>query len=212
MSKVDDLLDRSITGYRLPDLKIDDNIYDLSKIDFEAMSEKFQKARDKRTKVESIKNAVQNKIDQMVKVNKHRLDYLNKLNDLIADYNDGAQSVEETFERLMKLIEKLKEEEKRYIREELDNEMELAIFDLLTNPEPELSDQEVKEVKQVARKLYNRLNTIIAALDWRKKQKKKAEVQVAIKTILNDGLPQIYDKTIFDQKRVSIYDYVYETM
>ena len=120
--------------------------------------------------------------------------------------------MEETFERLMKLIEKLKEEEKRYIREELDNEMELAIFDLLTNPEPELSDQEVKEVKQVARKLYNRLNTIIAALDWRKKQKKKAEVQVAIKTILNDGLPQIYDKTIFDQKRVSIYDYVYETM
>ena len=40
----------------------------------------------------------------------------------------------------------------------------------------------------------------------------QSEIVEFIKTILNDGLPQIYDKTIFDQKRVSIYDYVYETM
>ena len=50
MSKVDDLLDRSITGYRLPDLKIDDNIYDLSKIDFEAMRKNFKKPETKEPK------------------------------------------------------------------------------------------------------------------------------------------------------------------
>jgi type I restriction enzyme R subunit len=52
----------------------------------------------------------------------------------------------------------------------------------------------------------------ILTLDWRKKQEKKAAAQVAIKTILNDGLPQVYDKRIFDDKRTAIYDYVYECM
>ena len=41
---------------------------------------------------------------------------------------------------------------------------------------------------------------------------KKAEVKVKIKTILNDGLPEVYDKRIFDDKRSSLYDYVYESM
>ena len=39
-----------------------------------------------------------------------------------------------------------------------------------------------------------------------------AHVQAKIKTILNDGLPDVYDKRIFDDKRSSLYDYVFETM
>jgi len=113
---------------------------------------------------------------------------------------------------LVQLAEQLKEEEKRYIREELENEQQLAMFDLLTKPEPDLSDKEKKDVKAVARILYDKLLEGILTLDWRKKQEKKAEVQVAIKTILNDGLPQVYDKRIFDDKRTAIYDYVYECM
>ena len=86
------------------------------------------------------------------------------------------------------------------------------MFDLLTKPEPELSTKEKKDVKAVARILHDKLVEGILALDWRKKQEKKAEVQVAIKTILNNGLPEIYDKRIFDDKRSAIYDYVYECM
>ena len=37
-------------------------------------------------------------------------------------------------------------------------------------------------------------------------------IQVAIKTILNDGLPEVYDKRIFDDKRSAIYDYVYDRL
>ena len=43
-----------------------------------------------------------------------------------------------------------------------------------------------------------------AFLDWKKKQEKKAEVQVAIKTILNEGLPDVYDKAILDTKRLML--------
>jgi type I restriction enzyme R subunit len=148
----------------------------------------------------------------MAKVNKVRMNYMEKLNDLISDYNDGAKTVEDTFIRLMELAKLLKEEEKRYIKEELENDNQLAMFDLLTKPEPKLSDKERKAVKAVSRILYDKLTEGVLTLDWRKKQEKKAEVKVKIKTILNDGLPQVYDKRIFDDKRSSLYDYVYETM
>jgi type I restriction enzyme R subunit len=137
---------------------------------------------------------------------------MEKLNELIKEYNDGARTVDDVFQRLVQLAEQLKEEEKRYIREELDNEKELAMFDLLTKPEPDLTAKERKDVKAVARILHDKLVEGILTLDWRKKQEKKAEVQVAIKTILNDGLPPVYDKRIFDDKRSFIYDYVYDCM
>ena len=95
---------------------------------------------------------------------------------------------------------------------ELENEQQLAIFDLLTKPEPKLSKKEVKEVKKIARELYDALLDGLLVLDWRKKEVKKAEIQVAIKTILNSGLPEVYDKKIFDQKRSAVYDYIYECM
>ena len=148
----------------------------------------------------------------MIQVNNARLEYKEKLTQLITEYNDGAKTVEEVFKRLMELAQQLKEEEKRYIREELDNEKQLAMFDLLTKPEPDLSDKEKKNVKAVSRILYDKLVEGILTLDWRKKQEKKAEVQVAIKTILNDGLPEVYDKRIFDDKRSAIYDYVYDSL
>jgi len=212
MAKVDDLLDRSIIGYELPVTDNEDNLYDLSQIDFDTLKKKFEASKKKRTHVEGFKNSISATIDHMIQVNKARLEYKEKLNQLIAEYNDGAQTVDEIFKRLMELAEQLKEEEKRYIREELDNEKQLAMFDLLTKPEPELSTKEKKDVKAVARILHDKLVEGILALDWRKKQEKKAEVQVAIKTILNDGLPEIYDKRIFDDKRSAIYDYVYVCM
>ena len=51
----------------------------------------------------------------------------------------------------------------------------------------------------------------MAAIE-REKQEKKAEVQVTIKTVLNDGLPEVYNKGIFDTKRSALYDYVYDNL
>ena len=212
MSKVDDLLDRSIIGYDLPETDSEENYYDLSQIDFAALKKKFDSSRKKRTHTEALKNSLVANVNRMCEVNKSRMNYMEKLNELIKEYNDGARTVEEVFQRLVQLAEQLKEEEKRYIREELENEQQLAMFDLLTKPEPDLSDKEKKNVKAVSRILYDKLVEGILTLDWRKKQEKKAEVQVAIKTILNDGLPKVYDKRIFDDKRSAIYDYVYDSL
>ncbi|MDP7558078.1 MAG: DUF3387 domain-containing protein, partial [Candidatus Marinimicrobia bacterium] len=212
MSKVDDLLDRSIIGYDLPDTHSEEKYYDLSQIDFVALKKRFDSSRKKRTHTEGLKNSLIANINRMSQVNKTRMNYMEKLNELIKEYNDGARTVEEVFKRLVQLAEQLKEEEKRYIREELENEQQLAMFDLLTKPEPDLSDKEKKDVKAVSRILYDKLVEGILTLDWRKKQEKKAEVQVTIKTILNDGLPQVYDKRIFNDKRSAIYDYVEDSL
>jgi len=211
LDKVEDLLDRSIEGYRIED-RAEDNLYDLSLIDFDVLKKRFEKGNKKRTEVEILKNELKRKIAHLSKVNKTRLDYLEKLNKMIAEYNLGAQSVEEIFKRLIELAQQLKKEEKRYIKEELSNEKELAIFDLLTKPDPELTDRQMKEVKAVARNLYNKLAEGMLVLDWRNKQETKSRVKVAIKQELDVGLPEVYDTDLFNRKWSSVYDYVWETM
>ena len=208
LEKVDDLLDRSIKGYEIED-DIGKNLYDLSDIDFAILKKRFEKSKRKRTEVELLKNQLKVQIEKMIKINETRKDYLEKLEKLIAEYNQGARSVEEIFQMLIELAKRLKEEEKRYIKEGLKNEKELAIFDLLTKPEPKLNEKEIKEVKAVARKLYQKFTQGMLVIDWKKKQETKAKVKVIIEEEL-DGLPKVYNKKIFKDKCTKIYDYVWE--
>jgi len=53
----------------------------------------------------------------MVRLNKTRVDYLEKFQQMIDEYNQGAANLEEFFERLLKFAKELQEEEKRGISE-----------------------------------------------------------------------------------------------
>ena len=64
----------------------------------------------KRTEVEKLKAAVTNKLTQMVKLNKSRLDYLEKFKEMIEAYNKGMD-VQKFFDELLEFIERLEEEE-----------------------------------------------------------------------------------------------------
>lgn len=66
----------------------------------------------------------------------------------------------------MKLAEDLTEEERQTIREGL-NEEGKAVFDILTKPEPELTEKERDQVKVVARTLLQTLKDEKFVLDWR---------------------------------------------
>ena len=81
---------------------------------------------------------------------------MEKLEKLVDAYNLGTLDVEVFFEALKKLIAEMEEEERRAAREELTEE-ELAIFDLLTKPEPKLTKAQEAEVKKVARDLLMKL-------------------------------------------------------
>jgi type I restriction enzyme R subunit len=102
----------------------------------------------------------------------------------------------------------LTEEERRHIREELSEE-ELALFDLLIKPAPELTDRERKQVKKVSRDLIDILKREKLVLDWRKKEMTRAGVRQTIEIML-DYLPEVFDKPLYEKKCDAVYQHVYD--
>lgn len=127
---------------------------------------------------------------------------------MIDEYNSGSRNVEWFFNELINFAQDLKTEDKRAISNNLTEE-ELAVFDLLTQPEIKLTKQEQQEVKQVARELLETLKREKLVLDWRKRQQTRAGVEVAIKDIL-DKLPQSYSIETYEKKCLEVYQHIYE--
>jgi Domain of unknown function (DUF3387) len=88
-------------------------------------------------------------------MNPTRIDYAAKLQEVIDRYNAGTLNIDSLFEELKELAQSLTEEEGRHVREELTEE-ELALFDLLTRPEPEPTPAQAAQVKKVASAAGNR--------------------------------------------------------
>jgi len=183
-------------------------LYDLSKIDFDELRERFETGR-KRTEAERLRGKVNAKLQRMVRRNRTRIDYRERFQQLIDAYNEGAANVEAYFERLVEFTEQLREEEQRHIRENLSEE-ELAVFDILTRPDPGLTEEEKREVKQVARELLQTLKSEKLVLDWKKRQQYRARVRIAIEDMLYEDLPQQYSEALCDQKRDDVYRHIYD--
>jgi len=101
--------------------------------------------------------------------NPTRAHLVEKLEKLVEAYNLGTVQVEAFFEALKALAAEMDQEERRAARENL-SEDELAIFDLLTKPEPKLTKTQELEVKKVARDLLDKLQDELVIVDWRSKQ------------------------------------------
>lgn len=206
MSDIERLLDRSIAaeGYVIDDREP----IDLSRIDFDELRKLFDKNR-KRTAMERLKGSIENKLNQMIALNRTRIDFQEKFQKMIDEYNSGAYNIDVFFDKLIKFARELEEEEQRAIRENLSEE-ELVIFDLLTKPELDLDKKEVQEVKKVARNLLETLKNEKLVLDWRKKQQSRASVKLTIEVAL-DGLPRAYTKELYQQKCEVVYQHIYDS-
>ena len=181
---------------------------DLSKIDFDKLKEKF-KTKHKRIEVEKLRGAINRKLSRMIRLNKTRMDYQEKFEQMIAEYNEGSVDAVHVWEKLIALVEELSEEEQRTIAEQLSEE-ELTVFDLLTRPEPDLTKSEKNKVKGVAKKLLGTLKQEKLVLDWRKQQRTRAAVKLSVQMIL-DELPECYEPEIYDQKCEAVYQHIYES-
>ena len=181
---------------------------DLSKIDFDKLKQKF-KTKHKRIEVEKLTGAINRKLSRMIRLNKTRMDYQDKFEQMIAEYNEGSVDAVHVWEKLIALVEELSEEEQRTIAEQLSEE-ELTVFDLLTRPEPDLTESEKNKVKGVAKKLLGTLKQEKLVLDWRKQQRPRAAVKLTVQMIL-DELPECYEPEIYDQKCEAVYQHIYES-
>lgn len=208
VAAVDRLLDDSIAaaGYII---SASDNTIDLSKIDFDALRARFEKGH-RHLETEKLKTALTMKIRKMASLNRSRMNFLNKLQEMIDEYNSGACSVEELYNRLLELTGELSREDQRAVSEQLSEE-ELAIFDLLTRPEIELSAKDRKLVKKAARDLLATLKKEKLVLDWRKRQQARAAVRVAISEMLDSELPDSFSKELYQQKCDLLYQHVYDS-
>ena len=137
MGGVEDLLDRSVAteGYVIREASEadGDGLVNLGEINFEALKVRFERGR-KRTEAEKLRGYVNAKLGRMVRLNKGRADYQEKLRRLMEEYNSGSLNIEAYFEALVRFARELDEEERRGVSEGLSEE-ELAIFDLLMKPE-----------------------------------------------------------------------------
>lgn len=212
VGKIDELLDESISvnGYinEKQNEPYNRHIINLSRIDFDALRKKFDKGR-KNAQAMRLRSVLEEKLAEMVRINKTRTDFLEKFQKLIDEYNSGSMNVEAFFQQLMEFAEKLKEEDERKISEQLTEE-ELTLFDLLKKPD--LNNKEKQTVKLASQKLIKKLKQEKLVLDWRRKQQSRAEVLFTIETMLDEMLPDPpYDKASFDEKCGAIYQHVYDS-
>jgi len=213
MAQVEVLLDQSIAteGYvirEVGDTDNDDHLIDLSTIDFDKLAEKFKTSR-KRTLNEKLKGSVGQKLMAMVRLNRTRMDYLERFQQMIAAYNAGSLNPEEFFSQLVTFAQSLNEEERRGVSEQLTEE-ELALFDLLMKPPIEMSASDREKVKATAKELLATLKSNKLVLDWRKRQQARAAVRVAIDKLLDDHLPRAYTPELFRQKSTAVFQHVYD--
>jgi len=210
---VEEILDESIgtLKYVIPESKDvpPERLYvDLSQIDFDALKAQFDRGY-KHTEAEKLKGAIASQLTQMVRLNKSRMNYLDKFQQMIDEYNAGSRNVETFFTELVEFAQELKVEDKRAIAENLEEE-ELAIVDLLTKPDITLTEKEKLDVKKVAKELLETLKQEKLVLDWRRRQQSKAAVKVAIEEIL-DQLPERYSPEVYQRKCEEVYQHVYES-
>lgn len=210
---VEELLDRSIApeGYIINSGQntYDSEQLDLSQIDFEQLAEQFN-TEHKRTQAEKLKGAINRKLKGMVQLNKSRMDLQEKFEQMIAEYNEGHISEDRHLEEIFDFLNVLSEEEQRADSEELSDE-ELAVFDLLTKPEPHLTVPQREEVKTAVKGLLETLKQDNLVLDWRKQQQLRAQTELTVQTILDNGLPETFTQELFEKKWKTVYQHVYES-
>ena len=164
--------------------------FDLSQIDMEKLRDEFaKKVQHKATAIQDIRDILEQKLAEMLARNPSRIDYQQRYEDIVADYNREKDrvTIEETFRRLTELMDELDAEQKRAVEEGLDED-ELALFDLLKKDGLSRSDRE--RVKESSRDLLTAIKARLAKLDrfWEKEQT-KAEMQVFILDAVFDKLP-----------------------
>jgi len=211
MQGIQDLLDESIAAepFKIRQKTEGYGHIDLSKINFEALRQRFENKKPSNTDVERLKAAVRAQLERMVRLNPTRADYLAKFQDLIEGYNSGSRNIEEIFKELLALSLVLTDEQSRHVREHLSEE-ELTIFDILTRPAPELTTEEREEVKKIAHHLLEKLHKLLV-LGWRQKISTRARVKIEIENALDEGLPRAYSKELYEAKCSAVFEHVYQS-
>jgi len=184
---------------------------DLSSLDFDKLKAAFAKAPRKNTLTYNLQQAIEKKLQQMLKENPLRLEFYERYKKIIADYNAGKtlENTVKAFENLNDFIKDLTIEEQRAVRENLEDQEALAIFDLLREGK-ELEGKDLKQVKKVARETLDKLKVEKLKIErWRESR----QITAQVKGMIYDNLLWLPEEAYTDEdvslKTVSVYQHIY---
>lgn len=186
-------------------------LYDISKIDFDRLRREFERNSTKNTTVQNLKDAIDKRLERMIRQNPSRTNFEEKYRDLINEYNleKDRVTIEQTFEALIRFVQDLDNEDARNIREGLDEES-LALFDLLKKDN--LKADEIKKIKKVASELLELLKKEKLKSNWREKPPTRDDVKITIKDYLwseQTGLPETYTETEIELKADLLFQHIF---
>jgi type I restriction enzyme R subunit len=180
---------------------------DLSKLDADKLREFFESLENKNLQTEALADELKDKIEDMMRKNKKRARFMERLMSLLQEYNSGAHDVDQLFDNLVELAKDLDEEEQRAVKENLSEE-ELAIFDLLVKED--LNTAEIAEIKKTSHELLKKLEPLLVP-HWRDFETNRSSVKITISDFIFAKLPEpTYTEKECELKGFEVYNYVYE--
>ena len=209
MQQIEQRLDGSIVADPGLDPGQKTTTIDLSRVDFEALQKRFARSKTKSTEAQKLRALIERKLNKLIRLNASRYDFLERFEKMVEDYNNGTLTIEQFFEHLVDMSRDLTAEEERHIRENLSEE-ELAVFDIITRPGPDLGTAETAAIKTICRDMLAKLQTEKLVLDWRKRRTTRAAVRIAIEEMLDSGLPEKYTVELFEQKCGALFQHLLE--
>ncbi|MDE7274790.1 MAG: type I restriction endonuclease subunit R [Lachnospiraceae bacterium] len=210
MVQINGILGEYILVERTSENRSMEKRFDISRIDFELLRREFSRMKKKNLMLMELDELIQVRLDQMIRNNPKRVDYYERYQKIIEEYNQEQDraNIEKMFMELMDLANSMNQEEQRYVREGFSSDEELSLYDMLFDQN--LSKEDIKKIKKIAVELLDKIKGKIAELDhWTDKQETKAEIDTLIGKILWEELPESYSDNAIFTYRQKIYEYVY---
>lgn len=185
--------------------------YDLSNVDFSRLRAEFEKTPFKNVVAMNLMEKIEERLAAMLARNPSRVDLYERYQEIVQAYNKDkdAAEIQKVMDDLFAFNDTCSDEEKRFLREELDNEDQLAVFDLLQKDSLSKADRDA--IKEVAKELLGKLTGGKLQIDrWREKAAAQAQVKAEIIKHLWGSLPlTAYDPDEIDLKASAIFSHIY---
>lgn len=204
-AKVEQLLDRAIDATGT--LFTVSSTMDLTTLDVAAM-ERLRTSKSPHAEAESLAAGARELVYGAAGNNPTLAGLQQRLDGLIADYNDGVRGVEAFFDEVKEIVDRVNAEAERATAEGL-SARDLVVFDVMMEVLGDVGDGDEREaLRSTARDLGARLPAVLV-LDWRAHQQRRAAVLGVIEATL-ESLPSRYVQTELEGVRDAVMRYLFE--
>jgi type I restriction enzyme, R subunit len=182
----------------------------LSEINTDDIRKTIKESSYKNIEIQELKLFIEAKLDKLLEDNKTRTNFVERYKELINRYNAGNSTNDDYYKDLVDFVDNLKQEDERHVKEGLTEE-ELEIYDLLKKDR--LTKKEEEKVKLSAKRLYESIKNEQSrtnVIDWYKDEQPRQAVKFEIEKLLDETLPDSYDKEVFNLKTEVIMTHLME--